>query len=133
MAPAAPSAAQLTAQSTDQLQDESATRSSILVLTTLPDQAQAEALARELLTARLAACIQIGATVQSLYHWRGQIETAREIPLAIKTRAGLYPRVEEAIRRRHPYELPEIVAVPISCGLPAYLDWIAAETAHGSG
>jgi periplasmic divalent cation tolerance protein len=103
------------------------------VLTTLPDQAQAEALARELLTARLAACIQIGATVQSLYHWRGQIETAREIPLAIKTRAGLYPRVEEAIRRRHPYELPEIVAVPISCGLPAYLDWIAAETAHGDG
>ena len=127
MAPAAPSAGQLT-QSTAQLQDESATRSSILVLTTLPDQAQAEALARELLTARLAACIQIGATVQSLYHWRGQIETASEIPLAIKTRAGLYPRVEETIRRRHPYELPEIVAVPISCGLPAYLDWIAAET-----
>ena len=133
MAPAAPSAGQLTAQSTAQLQDESATRSSILVLTTLPDQAQAEALARELLTARLAACIQIGATVQSLYHWRGQIETASEIPLAIKTRAGLYPRVEETIRRRHPYELPEIVAVPISCGLPAYLDWIAAETMHGSG
>jgi periplasmic divalent cation tolerance protein len=130
---AAPSAGQLTAQSTAQLQDESATRSSILVLTTLPDQAQAEALARELLTARLAACIQIGATVQSLYHWRGQIETASEIPLAIKTRAGLYPRVEETIRRRHPYELPEIVAVPISCGLPAYLDWIAAETMHGSG
>jgi periplasmic divalent cation tolerance protein len=133
LAPAAPSAVQLTAQSTAQLQDESATRSSILVLTTLPDQAQAEALARELLTARLAACIQIGATVQSLYHWRGKIETASEVPLAIKTRAGLYPRVEETIRRRHPYELPEIVAVPISCGLPAYLDWIAAETMHGSG
>jgi periplasmic divalent cation tolerance protein len=128
LAPAAPSAGQLTAQSTAQLQDATATRSSILVLTTVPDQAQAEALARELLTARLAACIQIGATVQSLYHWRGQIETASEIPLAIKTRAGLYPRVEETIRRRHPYELPEIVAVPISCGLPAYLDWIAAET-----
>jgi periplasmic divalent cation tolerance protein len=133
LAPAAPSAVQLTAQSTAQLQDESATRSSILVLTTLPDQAQAEALARELLTARLAACIQIGATVQSLYHWRGKIETASEVPLAIKTRAGLYPRVEETIRRRHPYELPEIVAVPISCGLPAYLDWIAAETMHCSG
>jgi len=133
LAPAAPSAGQLTAQSTAQLQDATATRSSILVLTTLPDQAQAEALARELLTARLAACIQIGATVQSLYHWRGQIETASEIPLAIKTRAGLYPRVEETIRRRHPYELPEIVAVPISGGLPAYLDWIAAETMHGNG
>jgi periplasmic divalent cation tolerance protein len=105
-----------------------ATHSSILILTTLPERGAAEALARELLATRLAACIQIGATAQSLYHWRGEIETATEIPLAIKTRTGLYPRVEEAIRRHHPYELPEIVAVPITYGLPAYLDWIAAET-----
>ena len=81
-----------------------------------------------LLAARLAACIQIGATVHSLYHWRGEIETADETPIAIKTRAALYPRLEAAIRARHPYELPEIVAVPITHGLPAYLDWIAAET-----
>ena len=104
-------------------------RSAILVLTTVPERAGAEALARELLAARLAACIQIGGAVQSLYHWRGQIETASEIPLAIKTRAVLYPRVEAAIRGRHPYELPEIVVVPISDGLPDYLDWIDAETA----
>ena len=123
---------QLVAQLPDKLPDKPATESSILVLTTLPEQAQAEALARELLTTRLAACIQIGATMQSLYHWRGQIETAREIPLSIKTLAALYPRVEETIRRHHPYELPEIVAVPISYGLPAYLEWIAAETAHES-
>ena len=123
---------QLVAQLPDKLPDKPATESSILVLTTLPEQAQAEALARELLTTRLAACIQIGATVQSLYHWRGQIETAREIPLSIKTLAALYPRVEETIRRHHPYELPEIVAVPISYGLPAYLEWIAAETVHES-
>jgi periplasmic divalent cation tolerance protein len=122
------STTQPAAQLPDEFPDKSAIGSSILVLTTFPEQAQAEALARELLTARLAACIQIGATVQSLYHWRGQIETAREVPLSIKTRAALYPRVEETIRRRHPYELPEIVAVPISCGLPAYLEWIAAET-----
>ena len=107
---------------------QSVPQSAILVLTTLPERADAEALARELLAARLAACIQIGATVRSLYHWRGEIETADEIPIAIKTRAGLYSRVEAAIRRWHPYELPEIVAVPISNGLPAYLDWIAAET-----
>ena len=99
------------------------------MLTTLPNRAGAEALARELLEARLAACVQIGATAQSLYHWRGEIETAEEIPLAVKTRSALYARVEEAIRRRHPYELPEIVAVPITDGLPAYLDWIVAETA----
>ena len=108
--------------------ENNATDSSILVLTTLPERGAAEALARELLATRLAACIQIGATAQSLYHWRGEIETATEIPFAIKTRAALYPRVEEAIRRRHPYELPEIVAVPITYGLPAYLDWIVAET-----
>ena len=106
----------------------SAPESAILVLTTLPERAAAEALARELLAARLAACIQLGSTVQSLYHWRGEIETADEIPIAIKTRVGLYARVEAVIRKRHPYELPEIVAVPFCNALPAYLDWIAAET-----
>ena len=106
-----------------------AAQSPLLVLTSLPERAQAEALARELLAARLAACIHIGATVHSLYHWRGEIETADETPVAIKTRAGLYSRLETAIRSRHPYELPEIVAVPITDGLPGYVDWIAAETA----
>lgn len=108
-----------------------AAQSPLLVLTTLPDRGAAEALARELLAARLAACVHVGETVHSLYHWRGEIETARETPVAIKTRAGLYPQLEAAIRARHPYELPEIVAVPITHGLPAYLAWIAAETAAG--
>jgi periplasmic divalent cation tolerance protein len=104
-----------------------------VVLTTLPERAGAETLARELLSARLAACIQIGAAVHSLYHWKGEIETASEIPMAIKTRVELYAQVERAIRERHPYELPEIVAVPITDGLPGYIDWIAAETiAHAS-
>jgi periplasmic divalent cation tolerance protein len=103
--------------------------SALLVLTTLPDRASAEALARELLGDRLAACVQIGAALRSLYHWRGEIETAEETPLAIKTRSELYARLERAIRERHPYELPEIVAVPITDGSSAYIDWIAAETA----
>jgi periplasmic divalent cation tolerance protein len=101
----------------------------LLILTTLPDRDSAEALARKLLNAHLAACVQVGAPVRSLYHWRGEIETADETPLAIKTRSELYPRVEATILADHPYELPEIVAVPISHALPAYLDWIAAETA----
>lgn len=95
----------------------------------MPERTDAEALARELLVARLAACIHIGPAVQSLYHWKGEIETASEVPMTIKTRAELYPRVEAAIRARHPYELPEIVAVPITDGLPAYVDWIIAEAA----
>ena len=108
-----------------------AAHSPLLVLTTMPEREAAEALARELLAARLAACIHIGATVRSLYHWKGEIETAAETPVAIKTRVGLYARLEQAIRLRHPYELPEIVAVPITHGLPDYLDWIAAETLAG--
>ncbi len=100
----------------------------ILVLTHLPDREAALGLARALLAQRLAACVNIGAPVESMYHWRGQIETAQEVPVAIKTRVALYLRVEAAIRSCHPYELPEIVAVPLTHGSSSYLDWIADET-----
>jgi periplasmic divalent cation tolerance protein len=104
------------------------TDAAILVLTQMPDRALAQALARALVEARLAACVSIGAPVDSLYHWRGEIETAQEVPVAIKTRVTHYAAVEAAILARHPYELPEILAVPITNGLVRYLDWIAAET-----
>lgn len=100
----------------------------ILVLTSLPDGDSARRLARELVEARLAACVQIGAPVESLYHWRGRLETATEVPVAIKTRSAAWPDLERAIRASHPYELPEIVAVPIEKGLPGYLAWLAKET-----
>lgn len=100
----------------------------ILVLTSLPDGDSARRLARELVEARLAACVQIGAPVESLYHWRGRLETATEVPVAIKTRSAAWPDLERAIRASHPYELPEIVAVPILDALPDYLAWIDAET-----
>jgi periplasmic divalent cation tolerance protein len=103
-------------------------QSAILVLTHLPGHAAAMELARALVTERLAACVNVGAPVQSMYHWQGQIETADEIPVTIKTRASLYLRVEAAIRASHPYELPEIIAVPLLDGLRPYLDWLAAET-----
>jgi len=100
----------------------------ILVLTQLPDLASAQALARALVEARLAACVSVGAPVESLYHWRGQIETATEVPVVVKTRAARYAEVEAAIRARHPYELPEILAVPVLDGFAPYLDWLVAET-----
>lgn len=103
----------------------------ILVLTTLPDHAAAQSLTRALLAGRLAACVNIGAPVESMYHWHGEIETVREVPVTIKTRSRLYAQVEAAIVAAHPYELPEIIAVPIVHGLPRYLDWIDAETAAG--
>ena len=100
----------------------------ILVLTQLPDLAAARALARVLVEARLAACVSVGAPVESLYHWRGKIETATEVPLVVKTRSDRYVDVEAAIRAHHPYELPEILAVASLHGFAPYVEWIVAET-----
>jgi periplasmic divalent cation tolerance protein len=103
----------------------------ILVLTTVPDRDVAVTLARTLLSGRLAACVSIGGPQQSMYHWQGAIETADERMLTVKTTGALYSRVEAAIRAAHPYELPEIIAVPVIHGSPAFLAWIAAETRSG--
>lgn len=100
----------------------------ILVHTTLPDEAAARALAHTLVESRVAACVSIGAPVESLYHWQGTLESAREIPLTVKTRADCYADVARAIRGLHPYELPEILAVPILDGNADYLAWIDAQT-----
>ncbi len=101
----------------------------LLVLTQFPDRDAARRLARALVESRLAACVSVGSPVDSLYHWRGAIETAQEFPVVVKTVAARYPEVEAAIRAHHPYELPEIVAVPLADGFAPYLDWIGAETA----
>ena len=100
----------------------------VLLLTTLPDRGAADALGRSLVEARLAACVSVGAPVQSIYHWRGSIETSSEVPLTIKTDAELFDAVAAAIRGAHPYELPEILAVPVCNGTADYLAWIDAET-----
>jgi periplasmic divalent cation tolerance protein len=100
----------------------------ILVQTTLPNEESARALARFLVESKLAACVTIGAPVQSLYHWQGTIENAREVPLVAKTRAERYAEVAAAIAAGHPYELPEIVAVPLSGGSAEYLAWIDEHT-----
>lgn len=100
----------------------------LLVLTNLPDVASAETLARALIESRAAACVNVLAACRSIYRWRGEVETAEEIPLLIKTTTVNYPRVEELVRAMHPYELPELIAIPITHGLPPYLDWLATET-----
>jgi periplasmic divalent cation tolerance protein len=103
----------------------------IMIVTHMPDRASALILARSLVESRLAACVSVGAPVESLYHWRGKIETAEEVPLVVKSHPERYAEVEAAIRAGHPYELPEIVAVPITHGFAPYLQWIAAETGGG--
>ena len=101
---------------------------SLLVLTNLPDRAAAERLAALLIEQRLAACVNILAPCRSVYRWKGVVQRDEEHPMLIKTTAERYPALEKALREGHPYELPEIIAVPIERGLPAYLDWVAAET-----
>jgi periplasmic divalent cation tolerance protein len=101
----------------------------LLVLTNMPDREAAFKLAGALIEAKAAACVNVLGACTSVYRWHGQVEQADEIPLLIKTTAAQYGALEALIRRLHPYELPEIIAVPVAHGLPAYLQWVADETA----
>jgi len=96
----------------------------IIILTTLPDEAIARSLAQELIKNQMAACVNIMPRMSSIYSWKGKIEEGQEHLLMIKTRAERYSAIEQAIRAQHPYELPEIIATPISHGLPEYMNWI---------
>lgn len=100
----------------------------LLVITNCPDEASANAIALAVVEARLAACVNILPRVQSVYRWQGAVESTSEIPLLIKTTAANYPALEKTIAGLHPYTVPEIIALPIAQGLPAYLNWVAAET-----
>lgn len=94
-----------------------------IVLTTCPADA-AERLARGLIEARLAACVNIVPGVRSVYRWRGAIETADEVLLVIKGNSEQFGAIEAHIRAAHPYELPELIAVPVVAGLAAYVSWL---------
>jgi len=95
-----------------------------LVLTTCPDTPTAETIARGLVEERLAACVNVLPPMRAIYRWRGQLESSEEQLVVIKIRERDYQAVEQYIVQHHPYELPEIVAIPIASGLPGYLAWI---------
>jgi len=103
----------------------------LLVLSNLPDREHALKLAAVLVEERLAACVNVLSDCTSLYRWQGVLETATEVPVLIKTRESLYARVEEAIRNIHPYAVPEVIAVRVDRGLPAYLQWVQEESSGG--
>jgi len=100
----------------------------LLVLTNLPDGEAAQTLAAALIEQGVAACVNILAPATSVYRWDGAVQTDTETPMLIKSTRAAYPMLEKAIRAGHPYELPEIIAVPVTLGLPAYLDWVRDET-----
>lgn len=95
-----------------------------IIFCTCPDDKVAKKLATHLVSKKLAACVNIVPGLTSVYEWQGEIETAQEHLLLIKSRDDVYPQIEAAILEQHPYELPEIVAVPMAHALPQYLEWM---------
>ena len=98
------------------------------VLSTVPSLKKARQLAGLLVSKRLAACVQILPGLESHYRWKGKRETSREVLLLIKTNLSAYKKVEKIILQHHPYDVPEIVCLPITQGSRAYLKWISEET-----
>ncbi len=101
-----------------------------VVLTTCPNADTAGAIADALVEQGHAACVNIVGGLRSIYMWKGARESAEEYLLIIKTTQSAYPALEQAIVALHPYELPEIIAVPMAAGLPGYLDWITTACAR---
>jgi len=95
-----------------------------ITLCTCPDKDTAEKIARLLVNDKLAACVNILPGITSVYRWHEQVESAQEHLLLIKANKSRYQAIETTIKKHHPYELPEIIAVPIENGLPEYLHWI---------
>ena len=101
----------------------------ILVYSTTPDMNTAEKIAEQLVGEKLAACVSMMPSVQSVYRWQGTIEKASEVALMIKTTQQLFSALSEKLVAIHPYDVPELVAVPVVDGLPSYLQWVQDETA----
>lgn len=95
----------------------------LVVTTTLPDQAAADRIAAAAVGARLAACAQVQGPVQSTFRWQGAVDRATEWYCHLKTTRARYPALEALLRAEHPYDVPEILALPVADGLPAYLAW----------
>ena len=100
----------------------------LLILCTCPDRSVASAVTTALLEERLAACVNRVPGIKSTYRWEGHVQEDDEVLLLIKTTANLFARVEDTIRKLHPYELPEVIGVPLTAGSAAYLDWIRSST-----
>jgi len=98
-----------------------------VVMTTLGSQAAAEQLAGQLLDERLAACVQL-LPIQSFYVWKGERCQEPEVLLMIKTRRSLWPALQAFVQARHPYEVPELLQLPVDAGWPAYLAWLRGQT-----
>jgi len=102
-----------------------------IIFCTVPDPDCGQRIASHLVEYRLAACVNLLPEIRSVYRWKGEVEKAPELLLIIKTRQAVYETLQDRIKELHPYELPEVIAVSVDNGLPAYLDWIKT-TLEGS-
>ena len=101
----------------------------IIVLSTCPSREEAERIGKAIVEARLAACVNLVDGIHSIYLWKGEMEQNTEVLLVIKTRRELFNALRERLSQMHTYEVPEVLAVPVIDGSPAYLDWIDREVA----
>ena len=99
-----------------------------LVLCTCPDQEVALTLSTQLVEARLAACVNVMGNVQSVFHWQDKVQSESEVLLIIKTTSSGYKMLEAWLQTHHPYEVPEILKVPVDAGFAPYLTWVKDET-----
>ena len=100
----------------------------VLILTTVPSEALGEEIARVLVTERLAACVNIGAPMTSIYRWKGDVERETERQLTIKTTADRVTAIQQRVKELHSYELPEFIVIEAAGGSEAYLNWVATES-----
>ena len=100
----------------------------LVVLVTAGSESEAETIATALLDERLAACVNIGGPMRSLYRWQGRIADDREWQLVIKTRSDLFDALADRVQALHSYDVPEVVALPVTAGSPAYLAWLEEAT-----
>ncbi len=103
----------------------------LLVLSTFPDRGKAQRIAEELVNGRYAACANVASAVDSFYWWKDEVETATEVIVYFKTTAERYAAFQERLRELHPYDVPEVVALPIQDGLPEYLQWVVDNCSSG--
>jgi len=101
----------------------------LLVLTTLPTADAAAEVAKVLVGEKLAACANILPALRSIYRWQGKVQDENEVLVLLKTQSAHFARLKARILELHPYEVPEVLAIPVERGHEAYLDWIARETA----
>lgn len=106
---------------------------SVVLLCTCPNEKEGRRLAEALVETKLAACVNLLPGVQSIYRWEGKVEVAHEVVLLIKSTAARFEELRARITELHSYDIPEIIALPITAGSGKYLDWIRRQTTSGDG